>query len=77
GFRVNDVDKVQATGDFQSAATAEHGNAMAAEVDQAIAATLAKDAGKKLGNTAVFDGADYYTPAERQTTAWDVLRNIA
>ncbi|MDK7314486.1 hypothetical protein QP495_11225, partial [Lactobacillus crispatus] len=40
-------------------------------------ATLAKDAGKKLGNTAVFDGADYYTPAERQTTAWDVLRNIA
>lgn len=77
GFRVNDVDTVQAAGGFKSDATAEHGNAMAAEVDQAIAATLAKDAGKKLGNTAVFDGADFYTPDDGQTTAWDILRSIA
>lgn len=77
GFRVNDVDRVQAAGDFASAATTEHGNAMAADIDTQIAKQLAADAGTKLGNTSVFDGADFYHPASGQTTAWDVLRALS
>lgn len=76
-FRVNDVDRVQAAGDFASAATTQHGNAMADDIDTQIAAQLAADAGKKLGTTPVFDGADFYHPAAGQTTAWDVLRALS
>lgn len=76
-FRVHDVDHVQAAGDFSGAATSEHGNAMANDIDTHIAKQLAKDAGNKLGKTNVFDGADFYYPADGQTTAWDVLRNLS
>lgn len=76
GFRVSDVDKVQATGDFQSTATEEHAHKLAAEVDGYLAQSLAKDAGTKLGNKAIFDGADFYRPGDKQTTAWDALRQV-
>lgn len=77
GFRVNDVDAVQAAGDFRSAATNEHGSAMANKVDTDIAAKLKDGAGKKIGNTAIFDGADFYRPDTDQITAWDALRRMA
>lgn len=77
GFNVNDVDKVQAAGDFQSASTALHGAAMASTVDAYLGAQLAKTAGKKLGNKAVFNGADFYRPGTGQTTAFDLLADIA
>lgn len=76
GFRVSDVDKVQAAGDFQSTATEEHAHKLAAQVDAYLAQSLAKDAGTKLGSTAIFDGADFYRPADKQTTAWDALRKV-
>lgn len=76
GFRVSDVDKLQAAGDFQSAATEQHAIAMANKVDKFLAAQLAADAGKKLTGLTVFDGADFYRPATGQTTAWDTIRAI-
>lgn len=76
-FLVDDVDKVQAAGDFQSAATEEHGRAMARTVDATIADKLRADAGTKLGTMPIFDGADFYRPQEGQRTAWDALRAIA
>lgn len=76
GFRVNDVDKVQAAGDFQSTATEEHAHKLAVQVDGYLAQSLASGAGKKLGNTAVFDGADFARPKSGQTTAWDALRRV-
>ena len=77
GFRVSDVDEVQAAGDFEGAATAQHGIAMSNKVDTYIAGILKEGAGKKLGNTPVFDGADFFRPAEGQSTAWDIIRRIA
>lgn len=77
GFRVSDVDALQAAGEFESAATAQHGIAMSNKVDAYIAGILKDGAGKKLGNTPVFDGADFFRPGEGQTTAWDVIRRIA
>lgn len=77
GFRVSDVDALQAAGEFDGAATAQHGIAMANKVDTHIADLLKTGAGKKLGNTPVFDGADFFRPGEGQTTAWDVIRRIA
>lgn len=77
GFRVSDVDKVQAAGDFASAATNVHGSAMADEIDKAIAAELKDGATNKLSNQAVFDGSDFYRPGEGQKTAWDVIRDLA
>ena len=76
GFRVNDVDKVQAAGDFQSTATKEHAHKLAVQVDGYLAQSLAADAGTKLKTKPIFDGADYYRPAEGQTTAWDALRQV-
>ena len=77
GFRVNDVDRVQAAGDFASAATNAHGSEMADEIDRAIALSLKDKAGNKLGQKAVFNGDDFYRPDDKQTTAWDVIRNLA
>lgn len=76
GFRVSDVDKVQAAGDFQSTATEEHAHKLAAEVDGYLAQSLAADAGTKLKTVPVFDGADFYRPGDNQITAWDALRNV-
>lgn len=76
-FLVDDVDKVQAAGDFQSASTEQHAIAMAAKVDASIAKKLKDGAGTKLGQMPIFDGADYFRPTETQRTAWDALRAIA
>lgn len=76
GFRVSDVDKVQAAGDFQSDATDDHGHKLATKVDSYLAQSLAKDAGTKLKTTPIFDGTDFYQPADGQTTAWDALRKV-
>jgi hypothetical protein len=76
GFRVNDVDELQAAGDLQTDATEQHGIAMANKVDTYLAGQLAKDAGKKLTGLTAFDGADFYRPATGQTTAWDTIRAI-
>lgn len=77
GFRVSDVDRVQAAGDFASAATNQHGSEMADEIDKAVAASLKADAGNKLPNQPVFDGSDFYRPSDGQITAWDVVRKLA
>lgn len=77
GFRVNDVDRVQAAGDFASAATNAHGSEMADEIDKAVALSLKDKAGNKLGQKVVFNGDDFYRPADKQTTAWDVIRALA
>lgn len=76
GFRVSDVDKVQAAGDFQSTATEEHAHKLAAAVDGYLAQSLANDAGTKLKTKPIFDGQDFYRPADGQTTAWDALRQV-
>lgn len=76
-FLVDDVEKVQAAGDFQSAATEEHGRAMARTVDTSLAAKLRANAGTKLGSMPIFDGADFYRPDAGQRTAWDALRAIS
>lgn len=77
GFRVSDVDQVQAAGDYEGAAIGEHGFAMSNKVDTYIADLLHKNAGKKLGTMPVFNGADFFRPAEGQSTGWDVIRRIA
>lgn len=77
GFRVNDVDAIQAAGDFRNAATNAHGSAMANEVDTDIAKKLKDGAGKKLNTLPIFDGADFYRPNDNQITAWDALRRMA
>ena len=76
GFKVNDVDKAQTAGEFQSQATAQHGIAMANKVDTYLAGLLQAGAGKKIGNVGVFDGAEYYRPQGAQATAWDAIRMI-
>lgn len=76
GFRVNDVDKLQAAGDFQTAATEQHGIGMAEKVDKYLAAELRANAGTKIGTIDVFDGQDFYRPGTDQKTAWDVIRRI-
>lgn len=77
GFRVSDVDRVQAAGDFASAATNQHGSEMADKIDKAVAEALKEGAGNKLKNQAVFDGSDFYRPGFGQITAWDVVRKLA
>lgn len=77
GFRVPDVDKAQAAGDFQGPATEEHAQKLALNADSYIATVIKNGAGKKLGNVPVFDGADFKQPTGDQVTAWDVLRQIA
>ena len=76
GFRVNDVDKLQAAGDFQSAATEQHAIGMADKVDTYLAAELRANAGTKIGTLDVFNGQDFYRPGTDQKTAWDVIRRI-
>lgn len=77
GFRVNDVDKVQAAGEFQGAVTEEHAHRLAREADGYVAKIAAKDASKKLTKKSIFNGADYYRPGDGQETAWDVLRELS
>lgn len=76
-FLVEDIDRAQAAGDFQNESTRQHAYAMAAKVDTHTAGVLKDGAKTKLGNKAVFDGADFFRPAEGQMTAWDVLREFS
>lgn len=76
GFVVNDIDKAQAAGEFESTATRQHALAMAGTVDKYLGALLADNAGKKLGNTGVFNGRDFTRPKTGQMTAWDMLNEI-
>lgn len=48
-FRVNDVDRVQAAGNFQSPATQEAGQGMAEQVDTFLSGRMAAGAGNRLG----------------------------
>lgn len=77
GFRVSDVDKAQAAGDFQSPLTAEHAYRLSAAADTYVGAAIKKNAKHKLDAATVFDGSDYMIPAAGQRTAWDILRAIS
>lgn len=48
-FRVNDVDRVQAAGDFQGPATQEAGQGMAETVDTFLSGVMSAGAGNRLG----------------------------
>lgn len=79
-FRVNDVDKVQAAGDFQGSATRQAGYGLRDKVDQYIAGLFNVAAGSggphadnRLGNVSVINGTGTGKPGDGQTTAWNVL----
>ena len=81
-FRVNDLDRVQAAGDFQSPATQRAGFGLKDEVDKFIASQFAKTAangGPKnaLGAQKVINGVGGNTPGTGQLTAYDVLVKLA
>ena len=81
-FRVNDVDRVQAAGDFQSPATQRAGFGLKDKVDKFIASQFAKTAangGPKsaLGAQKVINGVGGNTPGADQLTAYDVLVKLA
>lgn len=81
-FRVNDVDRVQAAGDFQSPATQRAGFGLKDKVDKFIASQFAKTAangGPKsaLGTLKVINGVGGNTPGTGQLTAYDVLVKLA
>ena len=81
-FRVNDVDRVQAAGDFQSPATQRAGFGLKDKVDKFIASQFAKTAangGPKsaLGAQKVINGVGGNIPGADQLTAYDVLVKLA
>ena len=81
-FRVNDVDRVQAAGDFQSPATQRAGFGLKDKVDKFIASQFAKtsaNGGPKsaLGAQKVINGVGGNTPGTGQLTAYDVLVKLA
>lgn len=83
-FRVNDVDKVQAAGDFEGPATQRAGFGLKDKVDTFIAglfnATAANGgphADNRLGDVSVINGVGGTTPGTGQTTAWHVLVDLA
>ena len=81
-FRVNDVDRVQAAGDFQSPATQRAGFGLKDKVDKFIASLFANTAangGPKsaLGALKVINGVGGNTPGADQLTAYDVLVKLA
>jgi len=73
-FRVNDVDKVQAAGNFQSDAMNLAGYGLKDTVDQFIAAKFLTDpaTANKLGNVTVLDD-DPRNITTGEITAWQVL----
>lgn len=83
-FRVNDVDKVQAAGDFEGPATQRAGFGLKDKVDTYIAglfnATAANGgphADNRLGNVSVINGVGGANPGTGQTTSWHVLVDLA
>lgn len=82
-FRVNDVDRVQAAGDFRGPATERAAYGLKDKVDQYIAglfneavATGGPIAGNRLGNVSVINGTGTGKPGAGQTTAWNVLVDL-
>jgi len=82
-FRVNDVDKVQAAGDFQGPATQRAGYGLKDKVDRYIAGFAALAAGSggpitanRLGNVSVVNGTGTGKPGAGQTSAWNVLVDL-
>lgn len=82
-FRVNDVDRVQAAGDFQGPATQRAGHRLKDKADQYIAslanlsvANGGPAAANRLGNVSVINGTGTGKAASDQTTAWGVLVDL-
>ncbi|MBV6758360.1 P22 phage major capsid protein family protein [Rhodococcus opacus] len=73
-FRINDVDKVQAAGDFQGPATRQAGQGLARVVDTYLGTVLRDQvlAGNKFGDATVVD-ADPEKATSGQTSAYQVL----
>ncbi|AUM18233.1 MULTISPECIES: hypothetical protein [Rhodococcus] len=73
-FKVNDVDKVQAAGDFQGPATKSAGHGLATGVDTFLGTVLRDGvlAGNKLADATVVDG-DPDKATAGQTSAYQVL----
>lgn len=82
-FRVNDVDKVQAAGDFQSPATQRAGFGLKDKVDRYIASLYNLSASQggpatanRLGNVSVINGTGTGRPGDSQTTGYNVLVDL-
>lgn len=75
GFRVNDVDRVQAAGNFEGSGVSQAGTGLRDKVDKYIAnlIKLGALAGNKLGDAKVIDDDPSYADAATQTTAYQVL----
>ena len=78
-FRVNDVDRVQAAGDFQSPATQRAGFGLKDKVDTFIASQFSKSVAQggpananRVGDVDVFNGVGLHQSTS-QNTAYDVL----
>lgn len=83
-FRVHDIDEVQAAGDFEGPATLQAGHGLKDQVDSYIAGlfNLAVGSGgpataNRLGDVSVVDGTGTGKPGSGQTTAWNVLVDLA
>ena len=81
-FRVNDVDKVQAAGDFQGPATQRAGFGLKDKVDRFIASQFALSVANggpinanRLGDIEVFNGVGG-RPGDSLATAYDVLVSL-
>ena len=74
-FRVNDVDKAQAAGNFQSPAMDLAGAGIKDALDQYVASLYyaGADAANKVGRLTVWNGADFFKPNTGQVTAYDAL----
>src|SRR5699024_4929559 len=82
-FRVNDINKVQAAGDFQGPATQRAGFGLKDKVDQFIASQFALSADNggpqkdnRLGDVEVINGTGTGRPGDSQTTAYNVLVDL-
>lgn len=82
-FRVNDVDRVQAAGDFESPATQRAGFGLKDKVDLYIASLFNLTAANggphndnRLGNVSVINGTGTGKPGAGQTTPWNVLVDL-
>lgn len=77
-FRVNDVDKVQAAGNFQGPATDQAGAGIKDAIDAYIAGLFyaGAHADNKVGRLTVWNGADFTQPDTGQVTAYDVLAKL-
>lgn len=74
GFRVNDIDRVQAAGNFESTGVAEAGIGLRDKVDKYIAGLIAAGAlaANKMGDAHIIDD-DPSKAGTAQTTAYQVL----